>query len=601
MTLPRRPIRRVLLIYPCTEIDGDNIYGVARDAQGNIVKGDKIEPSLGLGYIASHLRRTLPEVRVEIFDANADAIKMFIADNRVDIPKMWRLVEEEIRRRQPDLVGVSCFSMVTAVSTLKITGIIKRIDPTIHTVIGGNYANTSYDESMAEGNGIDFVAFGEGELVLENLIRTVNAGKDLATVQGIAYRNDLGQIVKNLPQPLIEDVDTIPLPDREHVDMEFYPRQGNYFIYRFLDRATTRVAPVLASRGCRNNCSFCTAKLIWGGQLRYRNPRLVVDEMLYLQERYDINTFTFFDANLLGKPEEFLQLAEELIRRMPGITWASIEGMEVASLTPDVVQAVCESGCKWFVLPFESGNPEVLRAIGKRHNVDDVPGVIESIRAIEGTWISGNLITGFAFETKQDIENSYDYARGLDLDWLYVYRFIPMPGIQMYQECLDAGYTEKYNWGEQADKLFVLNTPHFEAGYVAARNYAFNAEYNFMNNRNVTLNPEQAIRDFDYVLERSLDNPLAMYGKARSYEQMGDLDAAEIWYLRTAEALGTSREKHAPSYDKEDRRMGVVSNSFVVIRRQIEYNQYFEAAGVDVNQHLDRIRRLRQTALKPTG
>ena len=588
MSVDPRPIKRVLLVYPFSVIDSMNIYGVAHDRDGNVVKGDKVEPSLGLAYISAYLAETLPEIEVELLDANAMAIKDCVNRNAVNIPQLWDQVEQSIRQFQPDLVGISCFSLVTAASTKTLATLVKEIDSSIRVVIGGNYANTSYDEALSRNSPIDIVGFSEGEPVLHDLILALNEGRGLETVPGIAFRNEDDRIQRIANRETMLELDRIPECDRASVDMEFYCRQGNYFIYRFLDRETTRVAPMLASRGCQFKCSFCTARLIWGGEIRYRKPELVVDEMLRLEDRYEINTFTFFDANIVGKRRHFMKLADEIIRRIPGITWNSIEGMQVSSLNDEVVEAVCASGCKWFVLPFESSNPKTIKSIGKAHTLEMVSNAIESIRRIDDTWISGNVITGFPFEKKDDIEHSLDYALGLDLDWLYVYRFIPFPGIQMYQECLDAGFTKKYAWDTAyIDDLFVLNTPEFEAGYVAERNYECNARFNFFENRNIQLRPEQAIRDFDYVLERSIDNPLALYGKACAYERLGNDDEARRWLKRTLGVLekAESESKEGNSYQANS--MESISKSFVVIAGEIDYAKYFRQAGVDVRERLE--------------
>lgn len=384
----------------------------------------------------------------------------------------------------------------------------------------------------------------------------------------------------------------IPECDRSDIDMKFYSQQGNYFIYRFFDRATTRVAPVMASRGCQNQCSFCTARLIWGGEIRYRKASLVVDEMIRMRDDHGINTFTFFDANLWGNQREFLKLANEITKRMAGCRWVSIEGTQVSSFSnPEVIHATCESGCKWFVLPFESGNPETLKRIKKVHSVDVVGPIIENIRKIEGTWISGNLITGFPWETKEDINNSFNYARQLDLDWLYVYRFIPFPGIQMYQESLDAGFTRKYSWNEELiDELFVLNTPQFEAGYVADVNYMFNLEYNFLTNRNIKCNPRQAIRDCDYVLERSLDHAMAMYTKARAYEELNDFAEAEKWYIKAIGVVQSKRCGNEAETEYSEFSMESISKSFVVIDNNPAYGKRFKKAGIDLHECLQRVR-----------
>ena len=593
----KKMITSVVLVYPFTVIDANSIYGVFQGSDGKIRKGDKIEPSLGLGYIAAYLKQYYPQVHVHVFDANAMAIKKCIADNTVNIPELWNMFRQEIKHLAPDFVGISCFSLVTAESTRTSASIIKELDPNTYVAIGGNYANTSYDEALLEGNYIDFVVFGEGEMSSMNLIRALNDGADLITVKGIAYVDHKKKIVQTTPQELIEDLDSIPKCDRSTTDMDFYSKNGNYFIYRFLDRDKTRVAPIMASRGCSNGCAFCTARLIWGGKIRYRNPKLVVDEMVGLRDIDNINTFCFFDANILGDKREFIRLANEIRSRLPDITWMSIEGMEIANLDEEVIHAMCDSGCKWFVLPFESGSNESLRKIGKRHYIDMVDPIIKAIRKIEGTWISGNLITGLPFETLADIDESIRYATALDLDWLYVYRFIPFPGIAMYKECLDKKYVNKYAWNSQKiHELWKLETPNFSSECLAEKNYNVNIEYNFFHNRNLKHRPEQAIRDFNYVLDRAEDHAVGMYCMGIAYKTLGKYDEAERCLLK-AIAVADASTGNADDKSMVDNGMESISKSFVVIGKDIKYAKYFKDGGIDLVKELHAIRELKATDL----
>jgi radical SAM superfamily enzyme YgiQ (UPF0313 family) len=318
-----------------------------------------------------------------------------------------------------------------------------------------------------------------------------------------------------------------------------------------------------------------------------------VDEMLHLRDKFGVNTFYFVDDNILAIRPNFIKLAEEMRQRIPGINWVTLGGMQISALKGDVIQAIYDSGCKWFILPIESGNPETLKRIQKPHTVKMVEEVIEAIRKLEDIWIAGNIITGFPFESKKDIEESLTYARSLDLDWLYIFRFMPLPGTQLYQECLEAGYIQKYSWNRRkAGELFVLNTPNFEAKYVAELNYSVNAEYNFFKNRNLKLRPEQAIKDFNYVLNTAGDNALAMYGIARAHQEMKDYEQAEKWFLKALNILESIDNTEGERENVVDSTIASISKSFFVVEKDIKYNKYFEGAGIDVRKCLEEVRQV---------
>jgi anaerobic magnesium-protoporphyrin IX monomethyl ester cyclase len=558
-------------------------------------QGIELHPPLGLGYLAAYFRKFLPNIAVAILDANAMAVRTCLSENYVDMPKLWRDLQTAMEAHKPDLVGISCLFHSTAAPAHKTAAIVKKIDPTIYTVLGGNYAHVSFDQALKDPY-VNFVIFSEGELTLLNLVQAINREEDLSTVPGIAFRDQASNIVKTQRQELIANINDIPECDRSSFDIAFYSKYGRQFAFRFLDRNTTCITTLIASRGCPHRCTFCAARLSWGGKIRYRSPSLVVDEMLRLRDQYGVNAFCFLDDNLAAIKRDFIRLADEICRRTPGINWFSLGGMQVSSLSDEVVDAIYRSGCKWFILPVESANPETLKKIYKPHTPQTVARVIQSIRRYDDAWIAANIITGFPFESKADIESNLRCVTDLDLDWVYIFRFMPLPGTQMHQDCVNAGYIQPYAWNPDfPGELAVLNTPEFDADYVAERNYAFNAEYNFFKNRNTKRRPLQAIRDFQYVLTTAEYNALAMYGIGCAYEEMGDYLGALEWFTKAMKVL---EAENAISTKRENPDVSVVasiSKSFFVVNSQIRYSKLFEANGINMHQRLGEVQRLIRT------
>ncbi|MGB2755816.1 MAG: cobalamin-dependent protein [Phycisphaerae bacterium] len=582
-------ISKVLLVYPFCVTEAYDIHDVRN-------RNVEVQPPLGLGYLSAYLKAFCPEVTVEVLDANAMAVRRCLAEDRVDMPALWEALRQAIAERRPDLVGISCLFHATAAPAHRTAALAKAVDPDILTVMGGNYAHVSWDEALKDPN-LDVVVFSEGEQRLVDLVRAINSGRGWHAVPGIAWRGADGAPARGADRDLIPDIDGIPECDRSGFDLGFYAEQGRQFVFRFLDRETTRITTLIASRGCPHRCTFCSARLVWGGKIRYRSATLVVDEMQRLRDRQGINAFCFLDDNLLAVKREFLKLADEIARRMPGVHWVSLGGMQISSLSDDVIDAIVRSGCRWFILPAESGNPATLRKICKPHTPESVRRVIASIRRLPDTWIAANIVTGFPFEKMADIEEGFEYVRRLDLDWVYVFRFMPLPGTSMYEECVEAGYTPAYrHQPEQIGELGVLNTPSLDAAEVAERNYAFNAEVNFLRNRNITARPAQAIRDFQYVLQTARHNPLAMYGLACAYERLGDGARAVEWLGRAlaeveAEAEAEAEADRAPATENQSA-VRSISKSFLVVNRRIRYVQYFEAQGIDLRRRLQQAREL---------
>lgn len=589
-----RKINKVLLIYPFNIIDSYNMDDIK-------TKNIELQPPLGLGYISSYFKKN-SDIEISIFDANAEAIRSCLKsnlkiDNNIDMHKLWQMVENKIIDYDPDLVGISCLFHTTAQSTIKTAAIIRDISnkkmKKIYTIIGGNHAHVSYNDMLKDDN-IDFVIFSEGEITLLNLVNAINnIDTNLQNVKGIAYKK--GDTIIITDQERLIEVDKVDC-DRSEFDIPFYSNHGRFFTSRFFDnndidnnRKNTNITTLIASRGCPHRCTFCSAQLTWKGKIRYRDPSLVVDEMLDLKNRFNINIFYLVDDNMSANRNDILKLTKEIKERIPNINWVSLAGMQIFTLKEDVIRSIYESGCKWFILPIESGNLDTLKKIRKHHTLEMVEKVIQDIRKYDDTWIAGNIMTGLPFESKTDIEYSLNYAKKLDLDWLYIFRFMPLPGTEIYQECLNAGYLSK-NIPRYIGELPILNTPNFDATYIADKNYETNAEYNFFKNRNIKLRPEQAIRDFKYVLNTSKDNPLATWGMGKSYEEMKNYKEAKKWFIKTLKILenkNNDKDNYENKYIKKSK--SDIGKSFFVVRDNIYYKKYFDIAGIDINDKIKEI------------
>jgi len=569
-------VKRVLLIYPFTVIDSYNWYDIEH-------KAIALQPPLGLAYIMSHIKKALPHIEIDIFDAHAMAIKTSLKDKHVDMEKLWSLIKEKVKTFKPDLVGISCLFHATAVAAHKTANIVKNINPDIYVIVGGNYAHTSYDILLKECSTIDFVGFYEGEHVIENLINGLNQECALSSIRGIAYRDTEENIVKNEREMDIKDLDIIPNVDYSNFDLDFYSKHGHIVTHRFLEWDKSCIAALIASRGCPNRCTFCSARLFYTGKVRYRNPRRVVEEMKCLHETQGVNAFYFVDDNLFSIRKDFLALAREIRKNLPDIKWLSPSGMQISTLKDDVIDAIYESGCNFFLLPFESGCPETLRKIKKPHTLEMVSDALSRIRRYDDAYVCGNCITGFPFETKNDIQRSLAYAKKLDLDWLYIMPYSPLRGSPLYDECIRHGYLQEEPWSIRCTHdLLTLSTPHFDKDYVAGINYAVNAEVNFFRNRNIERRPQQAISDFIYVLRASRDNAMAMFGLGRAHQQLKDHEQSRKWFLRARDIL----ENETAGQEKNMEEAGNCTGGFFVIKEGLKYSQYFDEAGIDIMQYL---------------
>lgn len=226
---------------------------------------------LGLLYLASYVRENGHQVAV--FDGTFEADESSFAR---------RLAAE-----QPDLVGISAL-LPNRDSALRLAAMAHEAG--IPVIFGGPDA-TKYPWRYLAFPQVDLVVHHEGELTIRRLLDLVDAGQfDCGSFRqelGVAYRDECGDPVVNPPRPNIEDLDELPLPARDLIDMD-----------RYLDtwRETNGYSSLTVStaRGCPYGCEWCS-DAVYGTSYRQRSPESVAREMKMLKETYQIDRLRIVD------------------------------------------------------------------------------------------------------------------------------------------------------------------------------------------------------------------------------------------------------------------------------------------------------------------
>ncbi|MFH0778919.1 MAG: cobalamin-dependent protein, partial [Candidatus Eisenbacteria bacterium] len=192
---------------------------------------------LGLLYLASTLRR---QNEVQVMDARLD-----------------RTPEQGLRRVlrefRPDLVGISLLT-VEAGAGHRDAAIVKEELPDCRVVVGGPYSSSEPIAAVRDKN-VDVSVRGEGEETLAELAESFSGGARLAHVKGIAYRQD-GRPVVNPERPPVQDLDRLPLPAYDLVQVERY-FQGTSGYTQNMMQVKPRAMPIFSSRGCPYSCVYC--------------------------------------------------------------------------------------------------------------------------------------------------------------------------------------------------------------------------------------------------------------------------------------------------------------------------------------------------------
>ena len=529
-----RKIENILLLNPFLVTDE---YQLEPVLQG----GQYAEAPLGLCYLASYLRKDKKN-KVRIYDANIMAIKHISKTRKCDMKELWNILLSEIKRYDPDLVGVSCLFHSSSKMAHETCKIVKEYKD-IPVIMGGCYPSISYEECLKDKN-IDYAVFSEGEVSFFKLIQFLNGEIDFHEIDGIAYRSDSKVIF--IPKKEYVNLDQLPWPDRSQLDLQAY-NYGRSVIHRLLDKKDLRATTLTASRGCVNQCTYCIAKEFWGRRLRYRSAKDVIQEMKYLYNEHGINVFILNDDNFTHSRKMTIEFCNEIIKSNMPIKWISGGGLEVVSLRKEeTINALNESGLIFYNLAIETSSQATLRRIKKPLTIGIVREVVDLLRKITDKYLIGFFITGFPFETKKDIQATLRFAGSLDLDWRAFYLFQPFPGTALYDECVSKKYISKDAMSYQSLTVTHshLSTEKFDGEWVGRVNYLANLKYNFIQSRNLRPggNLHQAIRDFNYVTSFVGDHALGYYYLGKAYELLDDRHQSMTAYAKVKNILDKSEE-----------------------------------------------------------
>ncbi|MFH1478216.1 MAG: radical SAM protein [Candidatus Omnitrophota bacterium] len=370
-------------------------------------KTGAILPPLGLLYIASYLKYSNPEMEINVLDSPAYKIGL-------------EGFKKKLSYFNPDIVGISIYTTTFSMS-LKTAESVKEMFPKAIVVAGGPHASILPEECLSS-SWIDVVVIGEGERSFTELAQCVSRKDDLDKVVNIVYKKD-GRIIHTRLDSANVDMDALPLPARDLVDMRLYhPAQGTY---RWLPATN-----MITSRGCPFRCSFCS-KIIFGSFYRTQSCKKTVKEIESLIRDYGIREIIFNDDVFTMDRKMTVSLCDMLVERDLDLTWSC--STRVNLVDKDILGKMREAGCISIGYGIESGDKDILKKIDKGSSLENAKKVIAWTKG-SGIETRAFYILGFPGETMETIEKTIDASLELDADFV-IYNFaIPLPGTELYEE-----------------------------------------------------------------------------------------------------------------------------------------------------------------------
>lgn len=347
-------------------------------------------------------------------------------------PEQFKQIIADLK---PDLVGLTMMTNEYLGAVHQGAALVKEVDPSIITVIGGVYATVSYQEIYKDIN-FDYVCIGEGEHVFPQLLTYLN-GESPFPPAGFLGRLD-GESTnpaKVIRAPFIQNLDALPYPAWDLVDYSRYIQDaGKVTVDHPYTYPFTRL---MTSRGCPIGCSFCEVEFISGGPFRHRSVENVIQELKWLKKDYGIRSFMLDDDNFFINRKRVVAFCNALINEELGVEWKA-HAVAVFHMNDDVIELMAKSGCTSINLAIESGTERVLKdIIHKPVKLDRAREVCQKIKET-GMDLIANFIIGFPTETWAEIRQTFKFAEELPLDYAKFFIATPLEGTELHQMVMES-------------------------------------------------------------------------------------------------------------------------------------------------------------------
>jgi radical SAM superfamily enzyme YgiQ (UPF0313 family) len=361
-------------------------------------------PGLGLAYLASYIRERIKDIEIVILEQTPKDIN-------------------KVMEHSPDLIGLSVLTPQFP-DAIELSKKLKK-HKDVPIIIGGSHI-TACPQFLPDYCDIGVIGEGE-ETLFEIIAQQAFTSANLANIKGICFHQN-GEIVVNPRRPLINNLDEIPFPAWDLLDMEHYLRGQNVFGPHF-----GRGTHLLTSRGCPYNCTFCFSPVLWQKHYRSHSAEYSVEEIKQLVENYSVNMLHLYDDISVLDKKRLRRMADLLVKE--GLHKEVKFGIVARCNMFD--EEICDILKQMNVIHvnfgIESGNERVLKFL--KNNTLKKEEIERAVRITQeyGFTVDGGLIIGSPGETAEEMFESLEFIKSLKLDKFCFKIATPYPGTKLWE------------------------------------------------------------------------------------------------------------------------------------------------------------------------
>ena len=386
---------------------------------------------IGICQLAAYVRQQLPDTVIKILDYT----------NLHFSAEQFALT---LSAFDPDIIGVSVITL-NAPGGYLVTSLSKQLLPDVPVIFGGVHAINRPLECLTRG--ADYISSGDGESLLLEVMQH-GFSHD---IHGLIWRGDKGQVSYAPTRPQTLDIDALPFPAYDLVNMQSYSRYPMW--------------EIIGSRGCPYRCSFCTNHALWDGKIRFRSPRNIVDEIEYLHRACGVTSIQFQDDTINVPLQRGIDICNEIIRRglHESMTFAGSLRVNKQLVSQELFNKFRHAGFAYLGLGVESGSQRVLDIMHKDLTPGEVRAAVRMARGAGIKRVMGYLMIANWGEGIRDVLRTWWLVLTTNMETAFSV-CAPFPGTEHRARMLRAGYiNESSDWEQfnitsvtaRTDKLSV--------------------------------------------------------------------------------------------------------------------------------------------------
>ncbi len=397
-----------------------------------------------------------PKVEAEPIPIGLVSLREFLRERNIccDIinlynKKGWNSVTKAIELKPYSIVGIPCYTRQRH-SVFSLARILKKLKPDIKIIIGGPHASCLDIKILKKFKYIDFIIRGEGEYPLLELLTCIknNTQRQFHNIKNLTFRSS-SKVIQNPVREQIDDLSSFPLFKLTEDELRDFPAcESLAFHFKQLPMVK-RIAPILASRGCAFNCTFCCNGIFWKKQVYYPVTH-TIKQIEYFYDNFGITVFDFYDDNFIYSKKHVIDLCKRIINKKLNISW----WCSARADKPDIktLHMLKKAGCFMVSIGVESGNDDILKNINKKLYVSKIIQTVKLIRS-QNLKLRITLSIGHPGENQQTVIDTISIVKKLQPDQIGLFITKLYPCTMLYELSKKQKIIDDEYWFNKENKI----------------------------------------------------------------------------------------------------------------------------------------------------